>query len=935
VHGGAQPWYVWVEDFDDEHVYHKERFVLVKAKASELHTLAFTIPLFEPLPPQYLVRVVSETFLGCETVVALPLSSLNLPAAGPAHTPLLDLRPLPRAALGNADFEKLFRFDHFNPVQTQIFHAAYRTDENLLVGAPTGSGKTVTAELAILRLLNAHPGRKAVYVAPLKALVRERMADWGRKLAGTLGLRLVELTGDVSPDAHALRTADVLCTTPEKWDAVSRGWQHRGYVRDVMALILDEVHLLGEDRGPVLEVIVSRMRYMAAQAGSGDVRFVALTSSLANAQDLADWLGVGEAGLFNFKSSVRPVPLEVHISGHAGKHYCPRMAAMNKPTYRAIVQHAPDKPTLVFVSSRRQTRLTALDLISFCSADERAGQFVNMAQQDLAEAVSGVRDQALRHTLAFGVGIHHAGLAEKDRTLVEQLFVEGKILVLVSTSTLAWGVNFPAHLVVVKGTEFYDGKEKRYVDFPITDVLQMMGRAGRPQYDDHGVAVILVHEPKKNFYRKFLYEPFPVESCLQERLHDHFNAEIAGGAMRSKQDAVDWLTWTFFYRRLTHNPSYYHLADASPATVSDFLSELVEATVGDLEAAGCVDVGREDGITLESTPLGRVAAFYYLKYETVALFAAELAPPEGEDPDAVPPDLGTAALLRILCDAAEFAELPVRHNEDQVNGLLALDVLLPVDENALDSPHVKAHLLLQAHMGRTPLPMADYATDTKTVLDQAVRVLQAMVDIAADAGGLANALGAMALAQMVCQAAWQTMPQLLLLPHVTPELATAIERRDGGRCASLASIAGMDDSSLHRIFAALNERERRDVIRAVRAFPLVDVRLLLPANTEALRLAPDAEGTLSVALSRTNRPNGRKIYAPRFPKPKGEGWWLVLADGPELLALKRISVAHDTRTDLQLVAPMDLGSYEFTLHLVSDCYIGFDQQVPVRVEVAL
>lgn len=59
---------------------------------------------------------------------------------------------------------------------------------------------------------------------------------------------------------------------------------------------------------------------------------------------------------------------------------------------------------------------------------------------------------------------------------------------------------------------------RRYVDFPITDVLQMMGRAGRPQYDRHGVAVIMVHEPKKSFYKKFLYEPFPVESSLQDQV---------------------------------------------------------------------------------------------------------------------------------------------------------------------------------------------------------------------------------------------------------------------------------------------------------------------------------------------------------------------------------------------------------------------------------
>ena len=83
-----------------------------------------------------------------------------------------------------------------------------------------------------------------------------------------------------------------------------------------------------------------------------------------------------------------------------------------------------------------------------------------------------------------------------------------------------------------------------------------------------------VHEPKKTFYRKFLYEPFPVESHLQEVLHDHINAEVVGGTIRSKQDAVDFLTWTYFYRRLTRNPAYYHLADGSPEAVGGYLSDL-------------------------------------------------------------------------------------------------------------------------------------------------------------------------------------------------------------------------------------------------------------------------------------------------------------------------------------------------------------------------
>ena len=122
---------------------------------------------------------------------------------------------------------------------------------------------------------------------------------------------------------------------------------------------------------------------------------------------------------------------------------------------------------------RSQTRLTALDLIAYCSADERDTQFVNLHPSELEPLLATIKDGALKHTLAFGVGIHHAGLCESDRTTVERLFVSQAIMVLVCTSTLAWGVNFPAHLVVVKGTEFYDAKTKRYVEFPATEVLCM------------------------------------------------------------------------------------------------------------------------------------------------------------------------------------------------------------------------------------------------------------------------------------------------------------------------------------------------------------------------------------------------------------------------------------------------------------------------------
>ena len=134
----------------------------------------------------------------------------------------------------------------------------------MLIGAPTGSGKTIMSELAMLRVFKQTPKSKIIYVAPLKALAKERIIDWKKRLEnGPLGKVVLELTGDVTPDLKALTKADVLITTPEKWDGISRNWQHRSYVQEVALVIIDEIHLLGQERGPVIEVIVSRMRYIA------------------------------------------------------------------------------------------------------------------------------------------------------------------------------------------------------------------------------------------------------------------------------------------------------------------------------------------------------------------------------------------------------------------------------------------------------------------------------------------------------------------------------------------------------------------------------------------------------------------------------------------------------------------------------------------------
>ncbi|GAA0146069.1 DNA metabolism protein [Lithospermum erythrorhizon] len=842
-HGTAQRWWILVEDSENDHIYHSELFALSKRKAKgEPQKLTFTVPIFEPHPAQYFIRAVSDSWLHSEAFYSISLHNLALPEAHTTHTELLDLKPLPVTSLGNKSYEALYSFSHFNPIQTQAFHVLYHTDKNVLLGAPTGSGKTISAELAMLHLFNTQPDLKVIYIAPLKAIVRERMHDWKKGLVSRLGKKMVEMTGDYTPDLKALTSADIIISTPEKWDGISRYWNSRSYVKKVGLVILDEIHLLGADRGPILEVIVSRMRYISSQTDRG-VRFVGLSTALANAIDLADWLGVEENGLFNFKPSVRPVPLEVHIQGYPGKFYCPRMNSMNKPTYAAICTHSPTKPVLIFVSSRRQTRLTALDLIQFATSDENHRQFLQMPEEALQMILSQVTDQNLRHTLQFGVGLHHAGLNDKDRSLVEELFANNKIQVLVCTSTLAWGVNLPAHLVIIKGTEYYDGKAKRYVDFPITDILQMMGRAGRPQFDQYGKAVILVHDPKKSFYKKFLYEPFPVESSLREQLHDHINAEIVSGTISHKEDAVHYLTWTYLFRRLMINPAYYGLEDSEPETINSFMSSLVQSTFEDLEDSGCIKIDEND---VEPLMMGKMASQYYLKYTTVSMFGSNIGP-----------DTSLEVFLHVLSGASEYDELPVRHNEENYNEKLSEKVPLKVDKNSLDDPHVKTNLLLQAHFSRVEMPISDYVTDLKSVLDQSIRIIQAMIDICANSGWLSSTITCMHLLQMVMQ-----------------------------------------------------------------RFPRVRVQVRVQSNNSESSKAHRLNVTLEVTNSRRRT---SRAFTPRFPKVKDEAWWLILANTStlELHALKRVSFSGRLQTNMNLPSTDTKG---LKLMLVSDCYIGFEQE---------
>ncbi|XP_076460821.1 U5 small nuclear ribonucleoprotein 200 kDa helicase-like [Babylonia areolata] len=920
VHGNSEAFWILVEDVDSEVVLHHEYFLLKSKFAKDEHTVKFFVPVFEPLPPQYFIRVVSDTWIGSETQLPVSFRHLILPERYPPPTELLDLQPLPVSALRNPAYEALYseHFPFFNPIQTQVFNSVYNSDDNVFLGAPTGSGKTICAEFAILRMFTQNADGRCVYIAPLDALAQQVYTEMHNKFAGQLGKKVVLLTGETGTDLKLLAKGNIVISTPEKWDVLSRRWKQRKNVQNVSLFIIDELHLIGGEVGPVLEVICSRMRYISSQL-ERNIRIVALSSSLSNARDVAQWLGCGTTAFFNFHPNVRPVPLELHIQGFNISHNASRIIAMGKPAYQAVMRHSPRKPVVLFVPSRKQTRITAIDVLTYAAAelqgatdDKVQSRFLHVTEDDLTPFLDKISDMTLKETLASGVGYLHEGLSESERTIVEQLFNSGAVQVIVATRGLAWGMAAAAHLVIVMDTQYYDGKTHSYEDYPVTDVLQMIGRANRPLHDQEGKAVIMCQSSKKEFFKKFLFEPLPVESHLDHCLHDHFSAEIVTKTIENKQDAVDYLTWTFLYRRMTQNPNYYNLQGVSHRHLSDHLSELVENTINDLEQSKCISV--EDDMDVAPLNLGMIAAYYYINYTTIELFSMSLNN-----------KTKIKGLLEIVANAAEYKDLPIRHGETDILRQLAGRLLNKQAAPKFNDPHTKTNLLLQAHLSRMQLS-AELQSDTEEILSKAIRLIQACVDVLSSNGWLSPALAAMELAQMTTQALWNKDSYLKQLPHFSQDI---IKRCQEKSLETIFDIMEMEDDERNELLQ-LTEAQMADVARFCNRYPNIELTYEVQ---EKENIRSGSTVNVVVTLEREDEVTG-PVIAPFFPQKREEGWWVVIGDSKNnsLLSIKRLTLQQKAKVKLDFLAP-SVGRHTYTVYFMSDSYMGCDQEYKINIDV--
>ena len=328
-----------------------------------------------------------------------------------------------------------------NVIQSRVHKTALETDENLLICAPTGAGKTNIALLCMMReigkYVNPSDGHintdqfKIIYIAPLKSLVQEMVGSFSKRLAN-YNLKVAELTGDSQLTKEQIMETQIIVCTPEKWDIITRKSGDRTYTQLVRLIIIDEIHLLHDERGPVLEAVVART-IRNIESTQEDVRIVGLSATLPNYKDVAAFIRVDlDRGLFYFDNTYRPVPLEQQYIGVTEKKAVKRFQIMNELVYEKVMENAGKHQVIIFVHSRKETGKTGRTLRDMCIEKDTIGAFYrgSGSSEVLKKEAEQVKNFELKDLLPYGFGIHHAGMNRVDRTLVEDLFADQHIQVL-------------------------------------------------------------------------------------------------------------------------------------------------------------------------------------------------------------------------------------------------------------------------------------------------------------------------------------------------------------------------------------------------------------------------------------------------------------------------------------------------------------------------
>ncbi|MFH1225195.1 MAG: DEAD/DEAH box helicase [Candidatus Diapherotrites archaeon] len=512
--------------------------------------------------------------------------------------------------------KELNGFDQFNPMQRSVLEKQPYS-KNLVVSAPTASGKTVIAELCALNsIINSR--RKVVYTCPLRALAGEHYSDFRRKYSSALKVKFTISTGDFDSSSKYLSNFDLIFTTYEKLDSLLR--HNADWLSSIGLLIVDEVHSLGTDRGPTLEIVITKLRSMNPK-----MQVLALSATIPNASELSEWLG---AELVH--SEYRPVkllegvyfndeikyPPEKKHKREAGSAAGSGLVPAGVPAGKYLAEEIPQdfdaltslvqdtlkkgKQALVFASTRKQSSSIAKRLSRLVEKTllEKEKNYLLKKSSEIEQVLESPTEQCrlLSEVVKSGVSFHNAGLMQKQRELIEELFRNRHLKVISATPTLAAGINLPAHTVIIPSVYRYgmQGSER----IPVSEYKQMSGRAGRPKFDSEGRAVLIARsdldaEELMEHYVEGEIEAVSSRLGIEPVLRMHLLGAVATNFVSDLESLEKFFSKTFYAKQYGDTSSLF-------TKLTGILEELAEW-----------DFINYGGKRVSATPLGaRVSELY-------------------------------------------------------------------------------------------------------------------------------------------------------------------------------------------------------------------------------------------------------------------------------------------------------------------------------------
>ena len=444
------------------------------------------------------------------------------------------------------DFLKSQGFEKLYPPQADSVKSGLLNGKSILVSAPTASGKTLIAMLAMLSYISKNKG-KVIYLSPLRALAAEKFSEFKKLEKISLGnkIKVAISTGDFENIEKNLEKSNVLILTNEKMDSIIR--HSAEWVDEIGLVISDEVHLIGdENRGPTLEMILTQLKLLDTKP-----QIVGLSATITNSDEIADWLGCKLV-----KNDWRPVPLsegvcdgcEVIMSD--GKTFEVERSLRGTPIDLGVQSVQQGGQSLVFAETRARSKslaTKAADVVSLMLEKKEITELEKTSKKILSENEHTELVKTLALLVKKGVAFHHAGLNQKCRETIETEFRKGKIKLLSSTPTLAAGVNLPARRVVISNVNRYNAKVGANRPISILEYKQLCGRAGRPQYDDYGESIIVGNGNTEDLIEYYINgEPEPIVSKITDdkSLRTHILSVIVTHPGIKKEEILEFFLQT-------------------------------------------------------------------------------------------------------------------------------------------------------------------------------------------------------------------------------------------------------------------------------------------------------------------------------------------------------------------------------------------------------